>query len=414
MCPNAMLAGVLVLCLATGAFAAQPEPSPMVEPYLHSGRLSDGRRDLEQRLAQRPDDDETRFGLGMLQFLQAVEHLSQNLYRHGALTQPWTRNLPLLRAAVPGGQNPNPQPIAYEDLRLIVQSFQKELLDVEKTLATIKSPAVKLPIHFGLIRLDFNGDGQATDQETLWQLYSQMNRAARADAGTAKSFVIAFDLSDVHWLRGYCHLLAAMTDIALAYDGSELFDVAGHVLFANTRTSHTWLRENRKLVDLGQGVDIADVIAFIHMIRLPVKEPRHMESALKHLQAMLEQSRHSWNLILAESDDDQEWIPSPRQKGVIPNVAVTEQMVAAWREFLDEADALLAGKRLVPFWRSKELGVNLHKVFAEPRTFDLVLWIQGTAATPCLEKGEFTRPEVWNRLMQVFQGEFIGFALWFN
>ena len=46
--------------------------------------------------------------------------------------------------------------------------------------------------------------------------------------------------------------------------------------------------------------------------------------------------------------------------------------------------------------------------------FDLVLWVQGSAATPYLEKGEFTRHEVWDRLLRVFEGEFVGFALWFN
>jgi hypothetical protein len=50
----------------------------------------------------------------------------------------------------------------------------------------------------------------------------------------------------------------------------------------------------------------------------------------------------------------------------------------------------------------------------EPRPLDLVLWVQGTAATPYLEKGELTKPAVWNRLTRVFGGEFVGFAIWFN
>ena len=54
------------------------------------------------------------------------------------------------------------------------------------------------------------------------------------------------------------------------------------------------------------------------------------------------------------------------------------------------------------------------RVFTEPREFDLILWIQGTAAAPYLERGERTTPEVWDRLRRVFGGEFIGFALWFN
>jgi len=37
-------------------------------------------------------------------------------------------------------------------------------------------------------------------------------------------------------------------------------------------------------------------------------------------------------------------------------------------------------------------GVNLRRVFTEPREFDLVLWVQGTAAVPYLEAGEVTTP----------------------
>ena len=46
--------------------------------------------------------------------------------------------------------------------------------------------------------------------------------------------------------------------------------------------------------------------------------------------------------------------------------------------------------------------------------FDLVLWVQGTAAAPYLEKGPKTKPETWRRLQTIFQGQFIGFAFWFN
>ena len=90
-------------------------------------------------------------------------------------------------------------------------------------------------------------------------------------------------------------------------------------------------------------------------------------------------------------------------------------MIDSWLEFVGEMESLLAGKRLIPFWRGDEKrGVNLRRVFTEPRTLDLVLWVQGTAATPYLEDGPVTKKEIWTRLERVFQGEFIGFAIWFN
>ena len=116
----------------------------------------------------------------------------------------------------------------------------------------------------------------------------------------------------------------------------------------------------------------------------------------------------------AETDDDHEWIPNPRQKGVL-GVPVRQEMIDGWMRFLDESEDLLAGKKLVPFWRGAETrGVNLRKVFTDPRPFDSVLWIQGIGATPYLEDGPMTNPEVWGRLQRVFGGEFFGFAIWFN
>ena len=91
-------------------------------------------------------------------------------------------------------------------------------------------------------------------------------------------------------------------------------------------------------------------------------------------------------------------------------------MVQGWFDFLDEFESILAGRKLLPFWRGSNprLGINLRKVFTEPRAFDLVLWVRGTAAAPYLQEGEVTSPETWRRLNRVFRGEFIGFAMWFN
>ncbi len=89
---------------------------------------------------------------------------------------------------------------------------------------------------------------------------------------------------------------------------------------------------------------------------------------------------------------------------------------------------LLEGRKLIPFWRDYDQtlfgtrgdvpatgrGVNMKRFFEEPTRFDLVLLVQGTAALPYLEQGDLSRPETWNNLTRVFQGQFFGFAIWFN
>ena len=105
--------------------------------------------------------------------------------------------------------------------------------------------------------------------------------------------------------------------------------------------------------------------------------------------------------------------PNPSQTGVLPGMQVSEARVTGWQNFLDEFEAILQGKKLIPHWRFEE-GINLRRFFVEPRAFDIVLLIQGSAALPYLEEGELTSGESWNQMMQLFGGEFFRYFIWFN
>jgi hypothetical protein len=407
----------LALILVAGPTIPPPasaDDPPLAERYLVEGKLAEGEAALAAALKANPKDSQARFGLGATQFLRAVERLIQSFYRFGLRPDPSGGNIPFARLPVP--RNNAPEPIRYADLRAIFQAWNDDLRKAEETLAAVEDPGVKLPLHFGRIRLDLDGDGKASDDEVLWKLYARLNGRVQVTAEQAQAFLITFDRGDVAWLRGYCHLLMAFGEFYLAHDGKELFERTAHLFFARPETPFGFLRGGQGGEGRFEFGQIADAIAFIHLIRLPVSEPKRMGAALDHLKAVIALSRESWKFYMAEDDDDHEWIPNPKQTGVIPGVNVTEEMVRGWTAtFLDEADAILAGRKLIPFWREAGgRGVNLRRVFAEPREFDLVLWVQGTAAAPYLEAGELTTPAVWSRLQRVFRGEFLGFALWFN
>jgi hypothetical protein len=390
--------------------------APLAEKYLVEGRLAAGEAALMGAVQANPDDAQARFGLGTVQFLRAVERIVQSLHRHGMKTDQFGGMLPFARLPIPAQEKP--EPIRYADLRAIFQAWNDDLGKAEATLAKIDDKQVKLPLHFGQFRLDFDGDGQADADETLWKIYARLNGAARgqATAEGSKDFLVTFDRGDVAWLRGYCHLLMGFGEVYLAHDGKELFDHTASLFFPRAETPFPFLR--RAPGQAPQGFDIGealDAVAFIHLLRLPVAEPKRLGAVLGHLEAMIALSRESWQFILAETDDDHEWVPNPKQHTVMPGGAVTDEMVKGWMSFLDEAQSLLKGEKLVPFWRHEERrGVNLRRVFTEPRTLDLVLWAQGTAAAPYLQEGELTSLETWRRFQRIFRGEFIGFALWFN
>lgn len=403
--------GVLVVLYAgAGPLIAQADDEAAVsmtcvQAELDAGRLADAEATLRARLAESPDDDDSRFALGAVQALRAVENLSQALYRHG-FRDAWVVGFVLRYPQLPLPRNPDPQPIAYEDLRAIWQRWVDDLTVAEDTLAHIRSEQVVFRVCMGTVRLDLNGDAVATDSELLWWILDRMTGPMRL-AGPRPDLIVSFDRADVEWLRGYCHLLSGIGEVVLAYDQREWFECAGNTVFPRIVTPHGFLN--------GEKPEFMDDIACIHLLNFPIREPSRMKAALWHFEHTLAHSRKMWNRILAESDDREEWIPSPTQHAALPGMVVTAEMITAWCEFLDEAEALLAGERLASFWRTPgERGINVRRLFTEPRRFDAVLWAQGTAATPYLEDGELTRPDVWKRLREVFGRQFRIFATWVN
>lgn len=386
--------------------------APDVDQLLQAGDLAGGEKALADHLELTPADNQARFGLGIIQFLQGVEGLGQFLHEHGVSER--ISQIPFFRLPVPS--NPSPEVTSYEDYRAMLERLLADLAEADATLSKIDGD-VKLPLHFGRIRLDLDGDGTASEQEALWRIYAVMNQQVSRQSGfeeQATQFVIAFDTGDVYWLRGYCHLLSAMIEIQLAYDGQPWFDHCGHLLFAKTDSPYTFLPRNAQAGPRSfEPNTIADLITAIHLLNFELKEPRRMAAARDHLLAMTELSRQSWKAILAETDNEAEWLPNPSQQSVT-GVAVTAEMIEGWQQVLAEFEAILNGQKLIPFWRDPSQGINLQRVFAEPKPFDLVLWVQGTAAVPYLEKGETTSPATWTGIARIFRGNFIGFALWFN
>ena len=125
----------------------------------------------------------------------------------------------------------------YSDRRAIMQAFHDDLAKAESTLARVVDKDVKLPLHFGRIRLDLNNDGKADADETLWKIYAKLNAGVgiRVSAEASKAFLITFDRGDVAWLRGYCHLLMAMCEAVLAYDFHELLRLFGLLVLSQGR-----------------------------------------------------------------------------------------------------------------------------------------------------------------------------------
>ncbi len=406
----------LLLAFSLVQACAADAPGDLLARHVEEGKLGECLKVIETALAADAKNDTLRFQLGIAQFLRALEKLEQDWHRLGLHQSLFGEMVPFLR--LPVAPNPRPERVTNEAGRKAIADFVARLGEAAETLSKVRGDAeMKVSLRPGLVRLDFDGDGKAAEDEVLWKVMERLLPGVRFGGDAAKGLFVKFDLGDVRWLQGYCHLLSAFGEVVLAHDTEKLFLHTAPIFFADADTPFEFLKRGKRADTIGRSSadDVVDAITFIHLLNFPVKEPQRMTTALHHLEEVTKLSRESWKAIVAEKDDDHEWIPGPAQTGVFPGAKVTGEMVERWLAFLDEADAILAGRKLLPFWRDAGgRGINFRRIFTEPRTFDLILWVQGTGLAPYLEKGSITDEGFWTTTNRIFRGDFLGFALWFN
>src|SRR4029453_8780361 len=100
------------------------------------------------------------------------------------------------------------------------------------------------------------------------------------DEQVAAQFVVAFEKGDVHWLRGYCHLLSSVCESVLGDDTQRLQDRTAQLFFPTAKTPYPQFHD-QEMQDW-----IFDAVAFIHLLQLPVAEPERLKSAHAHLLAV--------------------------------------------------------------------------------------------------------------------------------
>jgi tetratricopeptide (TPR) repeat protein len=389
---------------------AQPEaiapPSPLaaaLQRRLYAGEIEPALDDLSRQASVRPDDPEVQFALGTTRFLAAVEHLTRALYSHGGTLPRDAEMIPFVRLPVPA--NPSPVSLDYQGMRGMLQVFLDDLALSGEALAKVGDRPVSLPLDLGQVRLDVVQKGP----DNL-VLFADIVRPVFPGA-SAPDLAFNFDTGDVYWLRGYTKLLSAMAEFALVYDWKASFDASFHLYFPKAGLPFQSSLAPRRDGDW-EG-NLADFIAFIHLLHLQPVEPERLPRVREHLLGMIAMSRASWSAILAETDDDREWIPNPRQTGRFPRMQVTGERVAAWQALLTGAEDALEGRILVPHWRLKQ-GISLKLFFEQPQTFDPVLWATGQGAVPFLQDGPQIGSGDWGQMMRIFGGDFFSYLMWFN
>ena len=391
---NWLMALSITFILSSSAWAVE---RPLVEEYLHSGDLSNGELVLEAILVDEPDNDQVRFGLGVLRLVRGVERLGQSLSRYGVKT---TR-APILRLPVP--ENPNPEVITYTAFRRMLDDFYNDLETVEATLAEVTDDDVQLPLRLNKIHLDLDGNGKANEE-----FGAILKSIVRQDFEFLKEnpdFEVYFDRGDVAWLRAYCHLVMSILNMMLVMDTEESFNISAHDWFAKPEHKYEGTRQEQwqKLREVNDAVY--------------VKEPLRFNRFRLHLIAVTELNHETWRHIRMEEDDHFEWLPNPSQKGVL-GLPVRDEMIDAWLAMMDEFKRLLEGQKTIPriFNLDKDgKGLNIKILLSEPPE----KFVYGSYPDQWPDKYFTDDPDVDLQLLFRVFGMFsnpaaVGYSIWFN
>ncbi|HVG47536.1 MAG TPA: hypothetical protein VM899_05295 [Rubellimicrobium sp.] len=370
-----LLAPALLALVATTAQA---------DTALSDQIAAQGLRATESALAALPAPTPSdRFALGGVRFLAGVERALQLRYRVGLSDGlAVASGLPILR--LPIGENPAPEPFEPQMIDALFQGVEADMAGALDALSGIAdSDEVGVEIDTADLWFDIDGNGVRAPGEGVMEI------AAWALSGgfgmDVPSTTIRFDTADAAWLSAYAHLLSGISEGILALGPS---DAIARVTEARAQFETLGLPPpSYDYLFGGDMGETADLVAMFVMAVEGQPDPVRTRAARDHLLATVQDNRRFWTLVPREGDNDREWIPNKNQQSAT-GLPFPPDTGARWLAVLSDAEGVLKGDLLVPFWRvGPGAGLDLHAALENPPELDLAGMIQGATFAPYLKAG---------------------------
>ena len=249
----------------------------------------------------------------------------------------------------------------HEEGRAIWQQFLTRLDAVDADLAIAAAdPAFSLELCIACWDHDWNHNGRsdAGDRRML-EIERDGSGELLPGGDPRRRPTFRFDAGDVQWARAMIAFQRAGAELVLAYRWSEL-----DKLF------------------LGKGA--GDV-------RIQLIDKGRVQRARERILAGVAFAERCRQEYLAETDDDREWVPNPRQHGAMP-LPVDEALYTRWAEVLGDVRKLLtseegislreAGAVLVTRPSFPDAYLDVGRMLDDPQ--DIVLSIHGDLESPAM------------------------------
>ena len=354
---------------ATPALADDTTTSAMI--------ASEGLTRTAAQLETQPPSPDRDMALAATRFLGGIQTAYQTRWRIG-FTDPL---LPVPVLGTPLPQNPQPQPMQPDTITELARELDSAM---QTTREALSGEDAALILDLNDLWFDVKTNGSRDPGEDLLTL---IGLPLPEGAGTQ----IRFDGSDRHWLDAYTRLIQTATAMVLAFDPEP-------VLERRQAETLQWLeqfaeppgqmaRAPRYYREADAYGPILDLVYSVVEILRQQPDAAKVAEARDHAAAMIAANRAFWQAVAAEQDNDREWIPNDAQTAAL-GFDIPQGAGAAWLGVLDDAEALLEGRMLVPHWRfAPGYGIDLPAWLDDPQPVDLLGWLQGSDALAYAKPG---------------------------
>lgn len=324
-----------------------------------------------------------QFALGGLHVLRAVETALQSRYTYdmNSDTMAMLADIPFLRLPVA----PNPAPLPFES-DVIPALFGDVLDELELARQSLDQIGDTDPVAVALrpadVWFDINKNARRDPGEGLSVV---MGTVMGTEAPIPQSMTIRFDTADAAWLSAYAHLLSGTSELILSTNPEQAIAAT----FAGAATMDKLRGETPMrwgFIGTEELTEIDTIAAIIVALEGPL-DPQHTRAAHQHFLDGLSDNRTFWARLAAETDNTLEWIPNANQTSVMP-IQFPAGIGDSWQAVLADAEAVLTGESLLPFWRlGPNAGLDLAAILQDPPVVDIIGLFQGYSLAPYAKTG---------------------------
>jgi hypothetical protein len=244
------------------------------------------------------------------------------------------------------------QDTALDDraLHQVLSAADVELAACDRDLAIVAAdPHFALELCMACWQYDWNRNGQVDRGDRhLFQVEFDRDGAPLAEDDPRRTPTYRLDVGDAHWARAIIAFQRAVLHLAMAYRWSAL---VGQIRMTMPMPEH---------------------------IHVPLDRADRMRGARDLILAGLDQADLARMAYLAETDDDREWVPSPRQHSYAAPLPVDGALYETWAGVVRDLRALVSGReglsltdlvQLAPARLDRLPGgfIAVGRVFSEPR-----------------------------------------------